>query len=324
MDPAATRVAEALRAAGFAAPVALAAAAASDGDQWRALDDLCAALGPSREEALAAAREALAEAGAGDVDEEAATEILRTARVDELASLPREKHAPRGYTPAHSKALFQFEVPGIVQLGAKQYLAKLDVRLDGRDAYPFELPEMRFTHPTLQFPEAAAVNAAMHRAAAEMVGQPFLESLLEWCEGDDVADAVEKAREAMRASLAGANGDAGVATGGHLSRTFSKLELEAKAAEAEDARAAAGGNSSWRSTPEKPRAIRRRRRSRRPPRLSRRRSRRGRTARRGGLRIRRRVRRRIRRAGPPRTRPPQRSARRRRNVGARSRGSRPS
>ena len=239
MDPDATRVAEALRAAGFAAPVALAAAAASDGDQWRALDDLCAALGPSREDALAAAREALAEAGAGDVDEEAATEILRTARVDELASLPREKHAPRGYTPAHSKALFQFEVPGIVQLGAKQYLAKLDVRLDGRDAYPFELPEMRFTHPTLQFPEAAAVNAAMHRAAAEMVGQPFLESLLEWCEGDDVADAVEKAREAMRASLAGANGDAGVATGGHLSRTFSKLELEAKAAEAEDARAAA-------------------------------------------------------------------------------------
>ena len=66
-----------------------------------------------------------------------------------------------------------------------------------------------------------------------MVGQPFLESLLEWCEGDDVADAVEKAREAMRASLAGANGDAGVATGGHLSRTFSKLELEAKAARAD-------------------------------------------------------------------------------------------
>ena len=99
------------------------------------------------------------------------------------------------------------------------------------------------------------MNAAMHRAAAEMVGQPFLESLLEWCEGDDVADAVEKAREAMRASLAGANGDAGVATGGHLSRTFSKLELEAKAAEAEDARAAARRNSSWRSTPEKPRAF---------------------------------------------------------------------
>ena len=239
IDPAVTRIAEALRVAGFAAPVALAAAAASDGDQWRALDDLCAALGPSREDALAAAREALAEAGAGDVDEEAATDILRTAHRDELASLPREKHAPRGYAPAHSKAVFQFEVPGIVQLGAKQYLAKLDVRLDGRDAYPFELPEMRFTHPTLQFPEVAAVNAAMHRAAAEMVGEPFLESLLEWCEGDDVADAVEKAREAMRASVAGANGDAGVATGGHLSRTFSKLELEARAADAEEARAAA-------------------------------------------------------------------------------------
>ena len=239
IDPAVTRIAEALRAAGFAAPVALAAAAASDGDQWRALDDLCAALGPTREDALAMAREALEEAGAGKVDEEAAKEILRTARRDELASLPREKHAPRGYTPAHSKALFQFEVPGIVQLGAKQYLAKLDVRLDGRDAYPFEIPEMRFTHPTLQFPEVAAVNAAMHRAAAEMVGEPFLESLLEWCEGDDVADAVEKAREAMRASVAGANGDAGVPTGGHLSRTFSKLELEAKAADAEEARAAA-------------------------------------------------------------------------------------
>ena len=236
MDPAATRVAGALRAAGFARARR---ARRRRRVGWRPVARAGRPLRRARAEPRGGARggtEALAEAGAGDVDEEAATEILRTARVDELASLPREKHAPRG-TPAHSKALFQFEVPGIVQLGAKQYLAKLDVRLDGRDAYPFELPEMRFTHPTLQFPEAAAVNAAMHRAAARWWSQPFLESLLEWCEGDDVADAVEKAREAMRASLAGANGDAGVATGGHLSRTFSKLELEAKAAEAEDARA---------------------------------------------------------------------------------------
>ena len=48
MDPAATRVAEALRAAALGAGRA-AAAAASDGDPRRALDDLCAALGPSRE-----------------------------------------------------------------------------------------------------------------------------------------------------------------------------------------------------------------------------------------------------------------------------------
>jgi hypothetical protein len=35
--------------------------------------------------------------------------------------------------------------------------------------------------------EAAAVNAAMHHAAASMIGQPLLQSLLDWCEGDDVA-----------------------------------------------------------------------------------------------------------------------------------------
>ena len=122
--------------------------------------------------------------------------------MDELASLPREKHAPRGYAPAQLRATLQFEVPGIVQLGATQYMATLEIQLTGREAYPFELPAMRFRHPTLRFEEAAAVNAAMHRAAAEMIGQPFLESLLEWCEGDDVADAVESAREKMREEAA--------------------------------------------------------------------------------------------------------------------------
>ena len=35
------------------------------------------------------------------------------------------------------------------------------------------------------------MNAAMHRAAVNMIGQPFLGWLLDWCEGDDVADAIE-------------------------------------------------------------------------------------------------------------------------------------
>ena len=76
-----------------------------------------------------------------------------------------------------------------------------------------------------------------------MVGEPFLETLLRWCEGDDVSGAVEQAREAMRSSANGANGTAngtaGVATGSHLGRTFSKLELDKKALASEDERAAA-------------------------------------------------------------------------------------
>ena len=51
-------------------------------------------------------------------------------------------------------------------------------------------------HPTLRFEEAAAVNSAMHRAAAGLVGQPFLAALLQWCESSDVSDAVEAVREA--------------------------------------------------------------------------------------------------------------------------------
>jgi|TARA_B110000902_G_scaffold246466_1_gene301593 hypothetical protein len=79
----------------------------------------------------------------------------------------------------------------------------------------------------------------MHRAACSMVGEPFLETLLRWCEGDDVSGAVEQAREAMRSSANGANGTAGVATGSHLGRTFSKLELDKKALASEEEKAAA-------------------------------------------------------------------------------------
>jgi hypothetical protein len=143
MDKVTAQIAEALRVAGFPPHAALAAAAASDGDQWVALCDLCAALGPGGQDAMSKAVDALAEAGAGDLDELSVIAILKTARCDELAELPRDKHAPRGFTPQHSRALFQFEVPGIVQLGNKQYLAKLEVNLVGRDAYPFQLPEMK-------------------------------------------------------------------------------------------------------------------------------------------------------------------------------------
>ena len=65
------------------------------------------------------------------------------------------------------------------------------------------------------------MNASLHRFAVSLIGEPFLEQLLEWCEGDDVVEAVEKAREAMRESVKGAIGTPGIAAGGHLSRTLS-------------------------------------------------------------------------------------------------------
>ena len=74
--------------------------------------------------------DALDAAGAGsNMAQTAVAEILKTAQRDELSSLPRDKHAPRGYSPAQLRATLQFEVPGIVQLGATQYLAKLEVGL---------------------------------------------------------------------------------------------------------------------------------------------------------------------------------------------------
>ena len=156
--------------------------------------------------------------------------------------MPREKHAPRGYAPAQLRAALQFEVPGIVQLGAKvEYLAKLEVSFAGRDAYPFEIPTMRFTHPALRFEEAAAVNRALHAFAATKCGSPHVRDVLEWCEGDDVPEAVERAREAARAEVLGASGGGGGGEtgGGHLARTLSKLRFSDKAADDEEERAEA-------------------------------------------------------------------------------------
>jgi hypothetical protein len=131
-DDSIRRLAADLRFAGFSAAASIAAARATRGDGERALRDLCAAIGPSADEALDAARDALAEAGAGDdLSIESIAEILRTAQRDELSSLPRAKHAPRGYTPAQLRCVLSFEVGGIVQLGTKEYLGTLSLDLQG-------------------------------------------------------------------------------------------------------------------------------------------------------------------------------------------------
>ena len=128
------RLAADLRFAGFSAAASIAAARATRGDGERALRDLCAAIGPSTDEALASARDALAEAGAGDnLSVESIAEILRTAQRDELSSLPRAKHAPRGYTPAQLRCVLSFDVGGIVQLGTKEYLGTLSLDLQGEE-----------------------------------------------------------------------------------------------------------------------------------------------------------------------------------------------
>lgn len=131
-DDSIRRLAADLRFAGFSAAASIAAARATRGDGERALRDLCAAIGPSADEALESARDALAEAGAGDdLSIESIAEILRTAQRDELSSLPRAKHAPRGYTPAQLRCVLSFEVGGIVQLGTKEYLGTLALDLQG-------------------------------------------------------------------------------------------------------------------------------------------------------------------------------------------------
>jgi len=131
-DDSIRRLAADLRFAGFSAAASIAAARATRGDGERALRDLCAAIGPSADEASASARDALAEAGAGDdLSIESIAEILRTAQRDELSSLPRAKHAPRGYTPAQLRCVLSFDVGGIVQLGTKEYLGTLALDLQG-------------------------------------------------------------------------------------------------------------------------------------------------------------------------------------------------
>ena len=139
------RLAADLRFAGFSAAASIAAARATRGDGERALRDLCAAIGPSADEALASARDALAEAGAGDnLCIESIAEILRTAQRDELSSLPRPKHAPRGYTPAQLRCVLSFDVGGIVQLGTKEYLGTLSLDLQGEFIFLFS-----YTHGQL-------------------------------------------------------------------------------------------------------------------------------------------------------------------------------
>ena len=195
------RLAAQLRVAGFGPNVALAASRAADGDGATALRELCAALGPSRADALASAKEALSDAGAGDdLSELQIADILRTAQRDELASLPRPKHAPRGYSPAQLRCVLSFDVGGVVQLGGREYAGSLEIDLNESRLYPFELPNtIAFAHPALRFEECAAVNAALCKhAATELCGRPFLADLLEWCEGGEVAVAVEAARERVR------------------------------------------------------------------------------------------------------------------------------
>ena len=195
------RLAAQLRVAGFGPNVALAASRAADGDGATALRELCAALGPSRADALASARAALSDAGAGDdLSESQIADTLRTAQRDELASLPRPKHAPRGYSPAQLRCVLSFDVGGVVQLGGREYAGSLEIDLNESHLYPFELPNtIAFAHPALRFEECAAVNAALCKhAATELCGRPFLADLLEWCEGGEVAVAVETARERVR------------------------------------------------------------------------------------------------------------------------------
>ena len=191
-----TSAVEAFVKAGFGADAAKAAVKSAKGDVDRALEELCAALGPSREEALAEATEAFADTGAECANEEDIREVLRNAQFDELSDLPRELYKPRGYNPASGTASLAIEISGIVQLGAaKQYAADLEVDFRNTPLYPFELPRLKFSHPTLDVERAVAVSAAMMRHAETLVGQPMLDDVVEWLRGSGPLEAMEEARE---------------------------------------------------------------------------------------------------------------------------------
>ena len=161
---------EAFARAGFGMDAAKVALEGANGNTERALDDLCAALGPSRAEALEDALEAFAESGAEAASEEDIRGVLRNAQYDELSSMPREWYKPRGYNPASGTAVLAIEIVGIVQLGAvKQYAADLEVTFKNSPLYPFELPGLKFTHPTLNAEASVAVSTAMMRHAASLV-----------------------------------------------------------------------------------------------------------------------------------------------------------
>ena len=191
-----TSAVEAFVKAGFGADAAKAAVKSAKGDVDRALEELYAALGPSREEALAEATEAFADTGAECANEEDIREVLRNAQFDELSDLPRELYKPRGYNPASGTASLAIEISGIVQLGAaKQYAADLEVDFRNTPLYPFELPRLKFSHPTLDVERAVAVSAAMMRHAETLVGQPMLDDVVEWLRGSGPLEAMEEARE---------------------------------------------------------------------------------------------------------------------------------
>ena len=91
-DPVAAEIARALRLAGFPPAAAAAAAASANGDQWRALADLCAALGPGRDDAFDDASDALEAAGAGaGLSRDAIAEILRNAQARSVHWFPYDR-----------------------------------------------------------------------------------------------------------------------------------------------------------------------------------------------------------------------------------------
>lgn len=238
---------EALARAGFGARAASAALEDANGNVERALRELCFALGPSRAEAMEDALEAFAESGAEAAGEEDVREVLRNAQYDELSSIPREWYKPRGYNPASGTAALAIEIVGIVQLGAvKQYAADLEVSFKEAPFYPFELPDLKFSHPTLGFEASVAVYAAMMRHAASLVGQPMIEDVVEWLRGGGPLEAIEEARERTLATETTASVPSSKFAAMSLappqqSKEERKMDLErrrALAAEAEKTRAA--------------------------------------------------------------------------------------
>jgi ATP-dependent RNA helicase DHX57 len=187
---------EAFVRAGFTVDAARTAMRGAKGDVSRALDDLCAALGPSREEALAEAMEAFADTGADSASEDDIREVLRNAQYDELSELPRDLYKQRGYNPASGTASMAVDIAGIVALGAaKQYAADFYVSFKDAPLYPFELPRLSFSHPTLDTERSIAVSVAMMRHAASLVGQPMIDDIIEWLQGSGPLEAIEEARE---------------------------------------------------------------------------------------------------------------------------------
>ena len=140
--------------------------------------------------------EAFADTGADSASEDDIREVLRNAQYDELSELPRDLYKQRGYNPASGTASMAVEIAGIVALGAaKQYAADFYVSFKDAPLYPFELPRLSFSHPTLDTERSIAVSVAMMRHAASLVGQPMIDDIIEWLQGSGPLEAIEEARE---------------------------------------------------------------------------------------------------------------------------------